>query len=186
MKRLILSIVILLFTVNGYTQSITCRLLHNVPGSLKVILDSAHKVANDDHEGSCITQLLDSLKGRFMKTHNTDYLVCLDSICWNSIESGTDDVFDHLADTNLFYHCFKSFTDYLYNSGDTMNCLALTLTGGFGFDMMDDPNDKLEAKNRLKAFIAEQEKNYKLPEGEKKMLEFIRKQAEEFNNDDKD
>jgi hypothetical protein len=186
-KLFLLLVIILLLGSGGFTQPIACRLLRNVPVSLKTICDSARKVTNDynDH-GNCIIQLVDSLKDGFIKTHNTNYLVCLDSICWNSIESSNDYIIEHISDSTLFYHCFKPFVDYLYTNDDTMNCLTIALTGAFGFDMMEDANDKQDAKNRLKNFIAEQEKNYNLPEGEKKLLDFIRKQAEEFNNDDKD
>ncbi len=140
-------------------------------------------MSNDlSDNGKCIIDLIDSLKSRFIKTHKTEYLVCLDSICWNCNEY----VGENFVDTVLFYQSFKPYIDYLYQNGDTGNCLAINLISGFGFDLMDDPNDKYDAKKRLEGFIAEQEHIYKFSDDEKAFIELIKREAEMFDLDDKE
>lgn len=152
-----------------------CRLLHSVPGSLKLIQDSVVKVVDADNpHNTCLVPLIDSLRNRFIKTHKTEYLDCLDSICFNC----SDDVGEKFGDTILFYQCFKPYIDYLYTHGDSGNCLTVSLIVGFGFDDIDDPTDLFEAKKRLDTFIEAEEKQFKLPDGEIKLLELIKHYAE--------
>jgi hypothetical protein len=125
---------------------------------------------------ACVIQLIDSLESRFIKNSKTEYLECLDSICWNCNE----DVGERFIDTTLFYQNFKPYVDYLYRNGDTLSCLELNLEAGFDFDEIEDPNDLYDAKKRLDNFIAEQEQLYSFPDGEKEFIEVIKKRAEVF------
>jgi len=180
MKRLLVILVVLI-AAKGFTQPMACRLLHNVPGSLKLIRDSAHKVANNmDDGGTCIVQLVDSLRTRFIKTHETKYLVCLDSICMHCNEF----VDDHFKDTLMFYQSFKPYIDYLYKNGDTMNCLEMNLEASFGFDDMEDPNDLFDAKKRLDHFILEQERIYTFSDAEKRFIDIIKHYAEDIEDEE--
>jgi len=160
------------------SQAIACRCMKNVSGSFEIIKDSAHKIANSPDD--CVVELIDSLVRGFIKTHKTAYMECLDSICFYEAEA------DQLlpGDTLLFYHSFKPYIDYLYENSDTGTCLEFNLEAGFGFDMMEDADDKFEAKNRLENFIKEQEKLYVFPEEEKTFIDLIRKRAEELKVDE--
>lgn len=180
MKRPIL-ILLLLITIKGFSQSIACQILHNIDGSIKLIKDSAYVVANPENgDNKCVISLVDSLRTRFIKTHKTEYLDCLDSICFNC----SDEVGEKFGDTIIFYHAFKPYIDYLFTRGDTNNCLTLSLLAGFGFDEMDDDNDLFYAKKRLDSFIIAEEKEFKFSEAEKKFIELIRHYAENPGMDD--
>jgi hypothetical protein len=180
MKKLFV-ILLVLFATKGFAQPMACRLLHNVPGSLRLIQDSAFKVANTDNlDGKCIIPLIDSLRDRFIKTHKTEYLDCLDSICFNCNE----DVGERFVDTVLFYQSFKPYIDYLFTHGDTNNCLTINLVTGFGLDMMDDPNDLFYAKKRLDHFILEQERIYKFSDAEKRFIDLIKHYAEDIEDEE--
>lgn len=174
MKKFVLFL--FLCPVFVFAQSLSCRVLHNVPKSLKIIKDSARKIADVSIDNTCIIPLIDSLENGFIHTHRTEYLECLDSICWNC----SDDVGEKLVDTVLFYKAFKPYVDYLYRNGDTLNCLELNLEAGFGFDDMDDPNDRMDVKKRLESFIEQQERSYEFPDAEKSFIETIRRRAENF------
>ena len=67
----------------------------------------------------------------------------------------------------------------MYKNGDTTSCLEFEMEAAFGFDNMEDPNDRVETKNRLDNFIKEQESMTKFSDEEKTFIEFIRKRAEE-------
>jgi hypothetical protein len=181
MKKLVLIASLYLFMQPMYAQSSVCRLLNNIPKSVKIIKDSAHRLFSHNTD-DCVFMLIDSLQNRFIKTHKTDYLVCLDSICWNC----SDVVGEMFMDTNLFYKCFKPYIDYLYKNGDTINCLEINLENGFGFEFIDDPNDLYDAKKHFENFIKEQESMYKFPTAEKDFIEGIKKRVEAITMDDKE
>jgi|GEM_PF-5106636 hypothetical protein len=181
MKKLVLALFICLSTLHLMAQSQVCRLLKDVPHSLKIIKDSAHRIFHSATD-ACVYQLMDSLENRFIKTHKKEYLVCLDSICWNC----SPDVQEKHSDTALFYGSFKPFIDYLYNNGDTINCLEINLEYGFGFETIEDPNDLYDAKKRFNTFIKEQETKDKFPDGEKRFIELIRQRVEALTLDDKE
>lgn len=181
MKKLGLIVFLYLFAQPVFAQSHACRLLKDVPHSLKIIKDSAHRIFHSATD-ACVYQLMDSLEKRFVKTHKKEYLVCLDSICWNC----SPDVQEKHSDTALFFGSFKPFMDYLYNNGDTINCLEINLEYGFGFETIEDPNDLYDAKKRFNTFIKEQETENKFPEGEKRFIELIRQRIVTLTLDDKE
>jgi hypothetical protein len=181
MKKQIIILLLLWFSVNVYCQTEACKLINDMPRSVKRIKDSAFKIVHASSD-DCIVEFMDSLRKRFIKTHKTEYLICLDSICWNC----NDRVGENFIDTTLFYQSFKPYIDYLYKNGDTANCLAVNLISGFGFDIMDDPNDVYDAKKRLENFIAKQEREYKFSEGEKRFIDVIKREAEFYDMEEKE
>ncbi len=181
MKKLWLLLSFGFLCMHGYSQSAACRLLSDIPHSVKRIKDSAFKIIHSSSD-DCIMQFMDSLRNRFIKTHKREYLVCLDSICWNC----NDRVGENFIDTTLFYQSFKPYIEYLYKNGDTTNCLAINLISGFGFDIMEDPNDVYDAKKRLENFIAKQERQYKFSDEEKQFIDVIKRKAEFYDMGEKE
>lgn len=157
----------------------SCRILNNLDNSLGILKDSAESIIHEeDYCGKkCLLALLDTLTVSYVRTSKPAYLFALENIACYS-DGYVSEMLDIEA-VHIFYKRFKSFTDYLYNNGDTNNCLVTYLEVGIS-EGDEDPSTP-QTLDATKIFIETGEKKYHLPGNERRMLNAILVKAEWYS-----